>query len=315
MTSENALATMPDPLTNTVLVPQREVAGRLTPLHVVNWTTLTLDVATETYPITGGGRGLHKSALNKVASAAGMRVVSSKPMTDPRDPDYLLWQVEVEMDMGGELPIRAIGTKEWKKGVGKDGGDNEHRTSKTETKALLRAVRALLGVKTKYDEAELARPIAVPHIVYSPDLSDPNVAEFAARKALGAASTLGFGENVDTTTGEVLVGEVIDIDEDEPPLVIDAGPMPDFTAEAADDDTASRQRTLQGTVYQSNGSGFDGMTFADIFTHAEGGARWFDKVEEWGKANASTLNEPQKQLIIAVVEFRALLKANGGELL
>jgi hypothetical protein len=317
-TNALALPDMPDPATHIVLAPQREVAGRLTPLHVVNWTTIRINPEVETYPIQGGGVGLHKSALNKVATAAGIRVLTSKPLV--YEDDRLLWQVEVEMDMGGSEPARGIGSKEWKKGVGKDGNDSEHRVSKTETKALLRAIRQLLGIQTKYDAKALMQPIAVPHILYSPDLSDPDVARYAIERERGAQATL-YGSAPALPDGVLnLDGEVADEDEVEdagtPEVVeveVEVEAMPDFAL--ADPDDREYQRELQNVVYRSNGSPFDGQAFATIVEDARGGLQWFDRVAAWGKERGDALTPEQASLVGKASDFARLVRANGGNLL
>jgi len=45
----------------------------------------------------------------------------------------------------------------------------------TETKAVLRVIRGLLAIKSVYKKEELQKPFVVPRIVFSPDLSDPEI--------------------------------------------------------------------------------------------------------------------------------------------
>lgn len=323
MTTE-ALA-MPDPKKNTVLVPQQAVVGRISPFHTVGWTIIQLDKETETYPIKGGGLGLSKSALNKIASAAGLRVLTSRQVGEIT-PDHLIWQVEVELPLANAKPVRGIGTKEWMKGVGKDGNDLEHRITKTETKATLRAIRQVLGVRTKYTDDEITRPIAVPHIDYNPDLDDAGVRDVMRQRALIAESDLfgnlpddddddampepeiiaatandGGEEAVNAATGEVI--------EDAEFVVV-----PEATAEDA---LLHEQRDLQGYKLSVATSPFNGWSFADIWLQEDGGRdKWFTQVAAWAakKGEEIASDEATVDFVIKAARFFELVQKNGGEL-
>ena len=270
----------PNPETMNVLAPQSSVDGRITPMHAIMWTLVKVDAANETYAITGGGLGMHKSAIGKIATAAGIRVTSSQPIDIPgmTGPECLVWQVKGEMDLGGELPVTAVGTKMWQKNVGKDGKDMEHFLSKTETKAMLRMVRALLGIQSKYNKADFDKPFAVPHIVYSPDYSDPNVREvLEARNAGNTAALYGSpaealppaGNDFDAASDEDDDG-IIDGD-----YVIDDGrtintatgevvePKPEVTTEICAADTTIQEATPE-PAEEKGASAAERQAFGDL---------------------------------------------------
>jgi len=315
---------MPDPKRNTVLVPQQSVVGRISPFHTVGWTMLVLDKETETYPIKGGGNGLSKSALNKIASAAGMRVLSSRQVGDIT-PDHLIWQVEVELPLANAKPVRGIGTKEWMKGVGKDGTDIEHRISKTETKATLRAIRQVLGVRTKYTDEEISRPIAVPHIDYNPDLTDEGVRDVMRQRALMAESDLfGTLPDVDDDTmpppevvtpdGSTVNTETGEIIEDADYVVIEEDDPFGKVAPSDDDSELKELRGLQAYHLASEASPFNGWSFAEIWQQTDGGGRsWFEQVIRWGEAQES-MQPKNKVNVDNAVRFLALIDTHGGDL-
>lgn len=113
----------------------------------------------------------------------------------------------------------------------------EQRLSMCETKAMNRALRALLQIKSKYQKQDLAKPFLVPHIDFRPDMSDPATANrYIALKAVESAALFGgavpaalpefssggthhhgppTGDEDDTITGEVV--DVVDTDEEEDP--------------------------------------------------------------------------------------------------
>ena len=322
--SESQALAMPDPKKNTVLVPQQAVVGRISPFHTVGWTCISLDRETETYAVQGGGRALHKSALNKIASAAGIRVLSSKNIT-PITPEHFIWQVEVELPLANAKPVRGVGSKEWMKGVGKDGNDMEHRVTKTETKATLRAIRQVLGVRTKYTDAEIAQPIAVPHIDYNPDLTDEGVRDvMRQRNALAEAALYGGdeearetpAEGIDPLTGEMsdeiaAEYEVVENDEAEAFAPVEAEVI---EAQVVSDDAWMEElRELQSYSLVSSKSPFNGFTFARIWIDENAGKGWFDQVIAWG-ANQLTLDAANKLNVANAKRFLELVAKNGGEL-
>lgn len=59
-----------------------------------------------------------------------------------------------------------------------------------ETKAMLRAVRALVNLKGTYLQQELRKPFLIPHVDFSPDLTDPLAREVLVRQLVPTAAAL-----------------------------------------------------------------------------------------------------------------------------
>ena len=322
---------MPDPEKDLVLVPQQQVIGRISPFHTVGYTPIKIvDMERETYPIKGapGMRGLHKPLVNKIASAAGARIIDARPKEGvPFSTDFFVLEAIVELPLAGAKPLRFIGSKAWKKGEGKDGKDSfDDAFSKTETKAILRALRGMLGLDLKYSLAELSRTIQVPHIDYDPDLDDAGVRDVMRQRALIAESDLfgnlpddddddampepeiipatandGGKEAVNAATGEVI---------EEAEFVV----VPEASAEDA---LLHEQRELQGYKLSVATSPFNGWSFADIWLQEDGGReKWFTQVAAWAakKGEEIASDEATVDFVNKAARFFELVQKNGGEL-
>jgi len=177
------------------------------------------------YKIPGGGKlGLSKPMLLKLAAASGVTIVSEKSgrLDDCRDPHYCRYRVvgrmtrfdgsmaempaTKEMDLRDNSPLvhnmhkAAEKTEEWKaqderrKPQKVDAWDRiwqtrEHLESHAETKAMLRVIRAILGVKTSYSREELEKPFLVAKMVFSPP-DDPEINRMIAAQQLGMTDAL-----------------------------------------------------------------------------------------------------------------------------
>lgn len=120
----------------------------------------------------------------------------------------------------------------------------QHVLSHAETKAKNRVIRRLLTLKQVYTNAELARPFAVPRLVYRPDVTDPQQIERVQIEGDRAAAALygdrqrvsdaAQGENA--AAGPADTGQTSPAGEDDDPGSQPAGdpsdPQPD---EPADD--------------------------------------------------------------------------------
>ncbi len=316
---------LPDPQKYNVLVPVSNVVGRLTPFHVLRFTEVTLDVRDakdggETYHPTGtpaGARAPLKAPLTRLGNAAGVRQVSSRPLSDPKDREYLLWQVELEMPVTGQEPIRAIATKEWRDGVDnvkqdgtEDKGATKNRLRVTESKAFLAAMRQLLGLKGTYTAAELEKGFQVPHIDYVPDLTDENVRAVVAVRQMQALSALyGAPEpecDGDGTDESPLVGE----------LVVEWASGADIPADlsaasALSPEEQARYDMLKDFQVQSDKSPYDGWTFFDILSRD---AAWFTNLIEWAATPNLEMSDTVKETVKAAREFIDLVEKQGGEL-
>ncbi len=65
---------------------------------------------------------------------------------------------------------------------------------KAMTGAILRVVRALIGMKGQYTKAELQKPFAIPRVTFSPDYSDPQVRKAMLDQGMNSVSNM-FGSN------------------------------------------------------------------------------------------------------------------------
>lgn len=80
----------------------------------------------------------------------------------------------------------------------------KNKLMRAETGAMLRVIRAALGIKSQYTEDELKKPFIVPRIDFSPDYSDPEVRNALLQHGVEAMSNL-FGQS---TPPRVALGTV-----------------------------------------------------------------------------------------------------------
>lgn len=90
----------------------------------------------------------------------------------------------------------------------------KNKVTRAETGAILRVIRALLGMKSQYTEAELARPFVVPRVDFYPDFSDPTVRRFMSENGIRAANDL-FGNGVVPMPTILTDATVVEAPEDE----------------------------------------------------------------------------------------------------
>lgn len=130
-----------------------------------------------------GHYGPTKVGLRKLAQVAGITTISSRRVDDGRDPDYIEWQVEIEMVQPSGRPIRGFGTKQVDLRPAATKGwtpqaitkAHEHMVANAESKALNRAIRSILSLRPSYPQRELAKPFAI--LRYVPDMTHPEVRE------------------------------------------------------------------------------------------------------------------------------------------
>lgn len=70
----------------------------------------------------------------------------------------------------------------------------KNKLMRAETGAMLRVIRAALGMKSQYTREELQKPFIVPRIDFSPDYSDPEVRQMLLQNGAAAMSNL-FGQS------------------------------------------------------------------------------------------------------------------------
>lgn len=231
---------------------------------------------------TGGGLSLTKIACLKLMTAANSIMEESKPILPKAcqrcmeiakrtklapqcgpcpSRDDAAYQVSVLIPEPSGGYRRYIATKEINRlqFVAKNGGEGkapvEHMGAQCETKALLRALRAGLGIKGSYTREELKKPFAVAVVVLNttdPELKAALIQRYASGEsalfsgvAPSPALTAGQsslrlvegGNTVDVDTGEIVQSGAVtttvvedEKDEDAPPagLFNSSGAMPSF---------------------------------------------------------------------------------------
>jgi hypothetical protein len=147
-----------------------------------------------------GHYGPTKVGLRLLAQVAGITTIASRRIDDGRDPDFVEWQVEIEMVQPSGRPIRGIGTKNvdlrphMTKGWTAErlAKAHEHMASNAESKAMNRAIRSILSLRPSYPQRELAKPFAI--LRYVPDMTHPEVrARFLDMVAPTTAQLYGPG--------------------------------------------------------------------------------------------------------------------------
>lgn len=262
---------------------------QLSPLHKVMVNTVQINPDENSGDVykqkTGGGLSLTKISCLKLMATANAIMEESKPILPKAcqrcmeiakrtklapqcgpcpSRDDAAYQVSVLIPEPSGGYRRYIATKEINRQqfVAKNGGEGkapvEHMGAQCETKALLRALRAGLGIKGSYTQQELKKPFAVAVVVLNttdPELKAALIQRYAAGEsalfsgvAPSPALSVGQpdlklvegGHTVDMNTGEVVqhgpsiaTTTVIEDekDDDAPPTELfgaPAGGMPSF---------------------------------------------------------------------------------------
>lgn len=167
-----------------------------------------IDVDQDTYKVPGGrGRGLSKTALNKIAQTAGVtwNPSMSGRLDDASDPYYCHYRaVGMVRDFDG-TPIVISGEKVMdlrdgsptaKNGGAEIGIQRKFILEHAETKAKLRAIRSGLSLRTSYSPADLEKPFIVAKLTVTGETDDDDLRrEFSRMRmatALGATQAM-FG--------------------------------------------------------------------------------------------------------------------------
>lgn len=229
---------------------------QLSPLHKVMVNIVQIDPTSKSdvYDQKDGGKSLTKISCLKLMTAANVVMEESKkilPATCQRcvevarmttkapqcggcpNKDDVAYQVSILVPEPSGGYRRYVATKEVSKEqhLAKK-NPLEHMAAQCETKALLRALRAGLGIKGSYTVGELKKPFAVALVVLNttdPELKKALIQRYAAGKdalfgapqamqlSAGDTHALPDGRVVDTDTGEVTTEVIPDNDEDEAP--------------------------------------------------------------------------------------------------
>lgn len=175
----------------------------------VRLAAVKVDPRTETYPIPGGSKlGLSKVALDRIGLSLG---ISWDPrlsgrLDDGKDARYCRYRVvgsymgpdgirhflqgEKELDLRDGSPTTdglIARAKEKNKSAEREVRElRMHIVSHAETKARLRAIRSM-GIRTSYDEAELAKPFIAAQVVVTGHSEDPAVRREFSRMLMANA--------------------------------------------------------------------------------------------------------------------------------
>lgn len=221
----------------------------ISPLHkiMVNVVEINTDpTVKEVYSQKDGGLSLTKTSCLKLMTASNVIMEESKPIR----PDGCQRCIEIasvtriapqcaacpsKLDKAYQVSIlvpepsgghrRYVATKEISRADYK--GPIEHMGAQCETKALLRALRAGLGIKASYTPKELSKPFAVALVVLN--TQDPDMkAAMIARYAAGTNALFGGGSQTSLPAGNCLQlndgainGEVMVVGDDEGPEIDD----------------------------------------------------------------------------------------------
>lgn len=180
------------------------------------------------YKTDGGNLALHGSALNMLAAAAGISIVSTHVERTTRH----VWSSTVHAVMTGFDGARRFVAKskvvDLREGSDEARGmsDNQkknarkHGAALCESKASNRVIRAMLGLKTSYTKQEAAQPFVFPTLVFMPDMDNPEIAKMVTARALG------------------IVADVYGTPTESGPIVADVSNMVDGDARALTDQAA-----------------------------------------------------------------------------
>lgn len=104
-------------------------------------------------------------------------------------------------------------------------------SEKAQTGAILRVIRALLGIKGTYSKAELEKPFVVPTVTFAPDYTDPTVRSAMLQQGMNSMGNMFGASSTPPAISTAFSGEAFSSDfnpEDE----ID---NPAFTSEQVED--------------------------------------------------------------------------------
>jgi hypothetical protein len=193
-----------------ILVSPQTSCGELPVGCAIAMSVVFIDVDNETYGIPykdSDERGLDKTALERIASAAGLSwdPELTRRLDDGSDPHYVPYRAvgyvrrfdgtqrtlrgEVEMDLR-EGSQTAIETEERAAKSNKDNTElalmRKFILRHAESKAMNRAIRRL-GVRTKYKRAELEqKPFVVANVMFTGHTDDPDIKKLFAQKTFEA---------------------------------------------------------------------------------------------------------------------------------
>ena len=83
-------------------------------------------------------------------------------------------------------------------------------SEKAQTGAILRVVRALLGIKGTYSKEELSKPFVVPTVTFAPDFTDPTVRNAMLQQGMNSMGNMfGTASAMPAISSSALFGDVV----------------------------------------------------------------------------------------------------------
>lgn len=265
MDNTNAVAVINEypPEKFNLLIPVKTLQ-EISPIHKVIINQIQVDTdpdkGGDVYKEKNGGLALTKKALSKMMAAANIQVIDSKAVTPQRcqrcadiaartrlapqcgscpNIDDVAYQVTIAVPepSGTWRMVRA--TKEIRMTDEKKKMSEKqyqqffpYRTEQCETKALNRALREALMVKSTYTPAELQKPFAVAYVV--PNLNDPDIKKAVAARYASSVAGLFGGSNQPQMleAGDISQDDIIEVGDDGSTVESDAN-YPDDTGQEA----------------------------------------------------------------------------------
>lgn len=209
-----------------------------------------------------GKKALNKQGLEVLAELAGVIRIDTQRMAKAElaDTEKFGWKatVYIRRSDGTVKPISASKTwdaeveyEELRDAASTKGeadlkkkwlNERKHASRKTESKAILAAIRGALHVPHGFSEAQFRKPFVVVGYAFTPDYSDPATRDILIRHGLGAGSEVfgGAAAGVERQLAELPPapdpeGEIVPVSPaDQPPLVVDPTPAQTDTEPASD---------------------------------------------------------------------------------
>lgn len=210
-----------------LLLPATAAEKRIDPFRkaIITQVTISPNIPDgDVYP-QAGKLALTKQALMKLASAAGLKI-TTRVVSSSRD--YVCFEATVHYLNVHGMPQEVTGTKEIDMTVIEEeirsrqkseaAGTTEllqfrkHKMARAESGAINRAIRSVLSIQSAYTAAELKIPFGVPHTVFAPDFTDPDVKAIVMRKFADDSNML-YGGGQTSETVPLLSSPEVDVTE------------------------------------------------------------------------------------------------------
>jgi hypothetical protein len=174
------------------------------------------------YRTDGDKLALHRSALERLASGAGISTVSSTVTELVPNKYRAVVRVRYRTIDGQTLEIERSKVVDASEDAARLNGwdsrrarrEREFAAEKAETKASSRAIRAALGLPSAFPREVAGAEFVIPALQYVPDLEDPEIRRMVAAREMGIVDQL-FGPGARTAAEEPqTVTTRVDVDHD-----------------------------------------------------------------------------------------------------